>query len=179
MKALKLVELEGQSFVLAKLSRLRFVSSLTPTNTPEVDIQAFHYDSKKQILVQVKSVEEPNDWQLYADKFLDIKEDQDSEGKFFMEARGRLPLSKQTIFWVFVKLSNDKCDKCHQNLDEMFVCTKRDVQDIADKKFRKALEPNSSTGKKQGYRANGGNSKHFTITPQDLQAFTNWGIIPN
>ena len=179
MASPKTVELAGQSLVMTKLARLGYLPSLTPVNSPSVDIQAYHLETKQQILVQVKSVREGNDWQQYGSDFLLLEQTKDADGRYFTEAKGLLPLPEQTIFWAFAKLSNNVCPNCGQTEDKLYIAPLREVQKIADIIFRKNLEPNERKGKKQGYRVHGGNSTHFTITEADLAQFTDWNILRN
>ena len=171
MAAAKTVELQGQSLALAKLSGLGFVCSLSPTNAPDVDIQGYHNESRKPILVQVKTASEPFNWQLSADEFLIVEKTKQADGRFFMQVRDHKPIPQQKIFWIFVKLSDKLCETCNNRFNKYYICTLSDVQEIAERKFTTKLT------ERNGYRKSGGPSTHFQINESDLSRFTDWSII--
>ena len=169
----KTVELEGHSLALARLTRMGYICSLTPSNAPFVDIQGFHFETKKPILVQVKTISEERslDWQLSAERFLNVHKSEQPDGRIHMQVRGRLPLSNQTIYWVFILLTENHCDNCRNYLDRYYICTLKDVQDIAERKFT------ADMAKKNGYRKGGSGSTHFRVEESDLKNFTDWTML--
>lgn len=156
----------GEYLVSANLCRMNFTVSFTPRNFPDIDIIAAN-ESLKTVSVQVKTIHDARsrDWQLNADKFLEIDMVNQPDGRVKQIIAGKKTLNNPDIIWVFVKLHEEK------EKDEFFVCSVSDIQQICHNSYSQSL------AKIDGMRKENPKSKHFTVSVKEVEPFrNNWEL---
>ena len=162
----KLTELLGEHLTASYLTRHGLVVSLTPKNTPKVDLLATD-ESLRTLPIQQKTVR-TGTAQMDARAFLNIEFIRDKNGEVVRQVvHGKLKLRDPTLPFVFVFLRDGQPD-------ESYVCYSRDVQNLVSKIYGGWLR------RVEGVRPKNPASSHCGLTRKDLAKFKDrWDVVLN
>jgi hypothetical protein len=118
---MQLTKAVGEYLVCAELCRMGFVASSFTGNVPDFDVIAVN-SKNKSIPIQVKTIR-AGEWQLNADKYLDI-----SILKGAQRVKGKRKTSSGNLIHIFVRLSE-------QGKDKFYIFRFRDLQNIIYKNY--------------------------------------------
>lgn len=145
----------GEHLVAAELGRLGYVSTPFAGNVPLFDLLAADLTGRA-FSIQVKAIRR-GEWQLQADKFLDIVVGPDGT----QEVRGRLALANPNLICIFVLLADGR-------RDQFYVFRLTNLQDILVTTYKGRRRPKNP------------DSMHCTVSPKQLAQFhEKWELLSN
>jgi hypothetical protein len=150
---IQLAKAVGEYLVCAELCRRGFIATSFTGNVPDFDILAID-DNRRTIPIQVKAIR-GGDWQLKADRFLDI-----TIKNGVQRVKGKKNLGKSTLWCIFVKLKE-------QGKDAFFIFKMSQLQNIVYKNYTAWLKMHD------GRRPRNPESLHVSVHEQDVISFVN------
>jgi hypothetical protein len=154
----QLTKAAGEYLVCAELCRRHFVATTFTGNIPDFDILTAN-SRNKSFPIQVKTIK-GGDWQLNADKYLEI-----SISNGIQRIKGKRKIFNGNLIHVFIKL-------VEQGKDEFYILNLRDLQKIIFNNYSAWLRIH------KGRRPRNPESKHVSVSVSDLEVFKGkWNLL--